>query len=148
MPQTYADQLEPNTSTITERLHAVKLFKDAGYEVHLNFSPVIICFNWLQEYELLFKDVREYAKTYDWDNESVKAEVIFLTHNVNKHLYNLENNLPGEELLWNSDIQEGKVSQYGGLNIRYKHDLKAQYIKEWTELHDEIIPWNTIRYIF
>ena len=80
--------------------------------------------------------------------DKVKAEVIFLTHNINKHLYNLENNLPGEELLWNSDIQEGKVSQYGGLNIRYKHDLKAQYIKEWTELHDKILPFNTIRYIF
>ena len=148
MPQTYADQLEPNTSTITERLHAVKLFKDAGYEVHLNFSPVIICFNWLQEYELLFKDVREYAKTYDWDNKSVKAEVIFLTHNEGKHEYNLVNNLSGENLLWNPAIQEDKISQYGGKNIRYKHDLKAQYIKEWTELHDKILPFNTIRYIF
>ena len=148
MPQSYADQLEPNTSTITERLHAVKLFQDAGYEVHLNFSPVIICFNWLQEYEQLFKDVREYAKTYDWDNKSVKAEVIFLTHNKDKHEYNLANNIAGEELLWRPDIQESKVSQYGGENIRYKHDLKAQYIKEWTELHDNIIPWNKIRYIF
>jgi len=25
---------------------------------------------------------------------------------------------------------------------------KAEYIRQWTELHDEIIPWNKIRYIF
>lgn len=37
---------------------------------------------------------------------------------------------------------------YGGDNIRYKHTLKAQYIRDWTKLHDDIIPWNKIRYIF
>ena len=57
-------------------------------------------------------------------------------------------NIPGEDLLWRPDIQEDKISEFGGKNIRYKHELKAQYIKQWTELHDEIIPWNTIRYIF
>ena len=148
MPQSYAEILEPNTSSIKDRLEAVKLFKIAGYDVHLNFSPVIVCFNWLQEYEELFKDVREYAQTYDWDNNTVKSEVIFLTHNAGKHHYNLEHNLPGEDLLWRPDIQEYKISQYGPVNLRYRHDLKAEYIKQFVKLHDEIIPWNTIRYIF
>jgi spore photoproduct lyase len=80
--------------------------------------------------------------------DTVKCEVIFLTHNEGKHNYNLINNLTGEDLLWNPDIQESKTSQYGGDNIRYKHNLKYHYIKEWTRLHDDIIPWNTIRYIF
>lgn len=148
MPQSYADLLEPNTSKINERLEAVKMFQAAGYEVHLNFSPVIVCFNWLQEYEQLFKDVREYAITYDWDNDRVKAEVIFLTHNEGKHKYNLEKNLPGEDLLWKPEIQEAKVSEYGGKNIRYNHVLKKEYIEQFRALHTEIIPWNTIRYIF
>jgi spore photoproduct lyase len=148
IPQVYANELESNTSSIQERLEAVNLFREAGYEVHLNFSPVIVCFNWLQEYETLFKDVNEYAKTYDWDNESVKAEVIFLTHNKDKHEYNLKHSLLGEDLLWKPEIQEDKVSQYGGDNIRYKHSLKSEYINQWTELHNRIIPWNTIRYIF
>lgn len=148
IPQVYANELEPNTSSIQERLEAVNLFRDAGYEVHLNFSPVIVCFNWLQEYETLFKDVNEYAKTYDWDNESVKAEVIFLTHNQAKHDRNVLIGVKGEEYLWKPEIQETKTSQYGGENIRYKAGLKAHCIKEWTELHDSIIPWNTIRYIF
>jgi len=148
MPQSYADLLEPNTSSIRERLLAVRLFQDSGYEVHLNFSPVIVCFNWLQEYEQLFKDVREYAITYNWDNDSVKAEVIFLTHNRSKHIYNTLNDISGEDLIWRPDIQESKISQYGGENLRYQHTLKAEYIKEFTKLHDEIILFNTIRYIF
>ena len=78
----------------------------------------------------------------------VKCEVIFLTHNVNKHQYNIINNIPGEELLWQPDIQEDKISQYGGKNIRYKHYLKTEFIEQFKELHDSIIPWNTIRYIF
>jgi len=80
--------------------------------------------------------------------DQVKAEVIFLTHNRNKHQYNISNHLTGEELLWNPQIQEDKISQYGGLNIRYKHDLKSQYINEFVQLHNEVIPWNHIRYIF
>lgn len=148
MPEEYRQYLEPNTSTLDERLTAVEKFIDAGYEVHLNFSPVIVHDNWLEEYKFLFQLVQHCAISKAWDTNDVKAEVIFLTHNESKHQYNLQHNLPGEDLLWKPEIQEGKVSQYGGKNIRYKHDLKAEYIKQFTKLHDEIIPWNTIRYIF
>lgn len=146
MPQIYANELEPNTSSIFHRLHAINDFIEAGYNVHINFSPVIVTDNWLFEYEKLFEAVNDFVD--DNKKSKVKAEVIFLTHNEGKHQYNLNHSLGGEDLLWKPQIQENKISQYGGKNIRYKHDLKAQYIKEWTELHDEIIPWNTIRYIF
>lgn len=147
IPEQLHKHLEPNTSTIMQRLQAVKKFLAAGYEVHLNFSPVIVYRDWLKHYKSLFELVRSFYNNYNWQN-NVKAEVIFLTHNEKKHLYNLEHKLPGEEFLWTPKIQEAKKSQYGGDNVRYKHDLKAQWIKEWTELHDEIIPWNTIRYCF
>jgi spore photoproduct lyase len=144
MPQVYAYALEPNTSSIFERIKAIDEFIAAGYDVHINFSPVIVDKDWLHLYKLLFEGVDKYVKNKD----KVKAEVIFLTHNEGKHQYNLANNLSGEDLLWKPEIQESKISQYGGENIRYKHDLKAEYIRQWTELHDEIIPWNTIRYCF
>ena len=144
MPQSISDKLEPNTSKIIDRIKAIDAFIDGGYEVHINFSPVVIYDNWLEDYEYLFQMVDNYV---DYQNE-VKCEVIFLTHNENKHNYNLANNITGESLLWNTDIQENKVSQYGGKNIRYKHNLKAQYIKQWINLHDKIIPQNKIRYIF
>ena len=148
MPEKWRKILEPNTSPIDLRLNAVPRFIDAGYEVHLNFSPVIVHDNWLTEYEFLFHLINRHAHFNSWNNDAVKAEVIFLTHNEQKHLYNLEHKLPGEELLWVPKIQETKTSQYGGKNIRYEHNRKADYIKQWTELHDEHIPWNTIRYIF
>ena len=148
MPQVYSDQLEPKTSSIKERLEAVHLFKQAGYDVHLNFSPVIVNKNWLSHYKDLFLQVAYYAKLNRWDNNSVKAEVIFLTHNARKHLDNIQNELPGEDLIWVPQVQESKNSQYGGVNIRYKHKLKAKWIREFTELHDLILPWNEIRYSF
>ena len=144
MPQNISDELEPNTSKIIDRIKAIDAFIDAGYEVHINFSPVVVYDNWLEDYEYLFQMVDNYV---DYQNE-VKCEVIFLTHNENKHNYNLANNITGESLLWNTDIQENKVSQYGGKNIRYKHNLKAEYIKQWIDLHDRIINWNKIRYCF
>jgi spore photoproduct lyase len=144
MPQIYSDELEPNTSLIIDRIKAIDAFIDAGYDVHINFSPVIVYDNWLEEYEDLFHMVNTYVDYKD----VVKCEVIFLTHNENKHQYNLDNNISGEHLIWQPDLQEPKTSQYGGRNIRYKHNLKANYINKWTELHNKIIPWNTIRYIF
>ncbi len=148
MPEIYRQKLEPNTSTIQERIASIHLFLEAGYEVHLNFSPVIVHDNWLNLYRGLFMDINSRAKFIGWDTNDVKAEVIFLTHNEEKHLYNLQHKLPGEDLLWVPKIQEGKVSQYGGKNIRYEHNRKADYIKQFVELHDQYIPWNKIRYIF
>jgi spore photoproduct lyase len=148
MPEKWRKILEPNTSTVDERLRAIPNFLNAGYEVHLNFSPVIVHDDWLTEYELLFDIVNRFCDYYNWSQESVKAEVIFLTHNKDKHEYNEKNKIMGEELLWRPDIQERKTSQYGGENIRYAQGCKSHYIKQFTELHDAIIPWNTIRYIF
>lgn len=148
MPPDWKLILEPHTSTIVNRLRHVERFIEAGYEVHLNFSPVIVHDNWLDKYKELFESVKYYATAYDWNTDAVKAEVIFLTHNKDKHEYNEKNKIMGEELLWVPKIQEAKTSQYGGKNIRYEHNRKADYIKQWTELHDSIIPWNTIRYIF
>jgi len=153
MPEKLRQILEPNTSTINERIRAITNFVIAGYEVHLNFSPVIVYDEWLEDYKHLFELIDDDAYTRDklYFNEAyrdVKAEVIFLTHNKEKHEYNLENAIMGEEILWRPDIQESKISQYGGRNIRYKAGNKSKYIEDFTKLHDCIIPWNTIRYIF
>lgn len=144
MPQKLSSVLEPNTSFIYDRLKAVNTFIDAGYDVHLNFSPVVVYEDWLHEYSKLFEQVNSLVKYKD----KVKAEVIFLTHNKNKHEYNKQENLGDENLLWQPEIQEAKVSQYGGDNIRYQWEEKNQFIHQFKTLHNKIIPWNTIRYIF
>jgi spore photoproduct lyase len=144
MPQKYADILEPGTSKIIDRINAIDKFTRKGWDVHINFSPVIVTEGWEAEYAALFqlidKNVMIQGRT--------KSEVIFLTHNKDKHEYNLKHGILGEELLWRPDIQEDKISQYGGENIRYKSGLKEDYIRAFKSLHELIIPWNTIRYIF
>ena len=144
MPQKYADLLEPNTSKIIDRIRAIDEFIRAGWDVHINFSPVIVTEGWEAEYAALFQLVDRNIIF----QHRVKSEVIFLTHNKDKHEYNLKHGILGEELLWRPDIQEDKVSQYGGENIRYKSGLKEDYIRAFKSLHELIIPWNTIRYIF
>ena len=144
MPQKYSTILEPNTSTIIDRIKAIDMFKKAGYDVHINFSPVIVTDNWLDEYRILFKNIDKLVT----DKDNVHSEVIFLTHNKNKHDYNITNNIAGEDLLWNPEIQEDKVSQCGGLNLRYKVRYKTKWINQFKELHNELISWNNIRYIF
>jgi len=146
MPQKYSDILEPNTSLIIDRIKAIDKFIEKGYEVHINFSPVIVTDTWHQDYKDLFLLVDEHVSPENKDK--VKSEVIFLTHNEKKHAYNLKHNLPGEDMLWRPELQEAKKSQYGGDNIRYKHALKAQYVHEFKALHNLLIPYNTIRYIF
>jgi spore photoproduct lyase len=144
MPQHMSDIHEPYTSKIIDRIKAIDAFIDAGYDVHVNFSPVIVTDTWLEDYEDLFHMLNDYVDYKD----QVLAEVIFLTHNENKHEENLIRHPEAEIDLWNPPIQEEKVSQFGGTNIRYARHLKPEYIDVFRAMHERIIPWNTIRYIF
>lgn len=145
MPQAISDIIEPRTSPVIDKLQAVDKFKEAGYEVHLNFSPVVVNPTWKEDYRELFNQVNSHIK----NKEGVHCEVIFLTHNSGLHQRNLDRGLVQEEnLLWQPDIQEIKTSTYGGENIRYKWQLKSKFVEEFKALHQELIPWCKIRYIF
>ena len=144
MPQSLSSKLEPKTTSVKDRIKAVNTFRKAGYDVHLNFSPVLFYNGWREDYEELFNMVDKYVD----DKENVLAEVIFLTHNRKKHNKNIEYDVPHEDLLWQPEYQEAKESQYGGHNIRYKWEMKTKMINVFKQIHKDIIPWNTIRYIF
>ena len=143
-PQKVANIIEPNTAKLIDKIKAVDQFINAGYDVHLNYSPVVYHNKWLEFYKEVFELVDKHVKNKD----IVKSEVIFLTHNENKHNYNLEHGIKGEEFLWVPSIQEEKTSKMGGINVRYKYQLKYKMIEQFKQLHHSIIPWNTIRYIF
>ena len=144
MPQKLSSILEPNTARISDRLKAIDTFIDSGYDVHVNYSPVVYYKGWEEDYAELFQLMDQNVT----NKNVVKAEVIFLTHNAKKHWDNLKRDLPGEHLLWVPDIQERKTSQYGGDNVRYARGLKSDLIAKFKDIHGSIIPWNTIRYIF
>ena len=146
MPQVLSTKLEPGTSKIIDRIRAVNDFYEAGYDVHLNYSPIVMYKNHKQHYNELFKLVDTIVD--DSIKDKVKAECIFLTHNEKMHKYNTENNVEGEELLWTPENQERKLSQYGNVNIRYRYQTKYRYINDFTRRHKRVVPWQKIRYIF
>ena len=143
MPQIIADKVEPGTSKIIKRIQAVNDFYEAGYDVHLNYSPIIVYENYLDDYKKLFKLVDTIID--DSIKDKVKAECIFLTHNKKMHIINNEEI---ERLLWKPSIQETKISQYGNENIRYKYELKRRFIDSFLNAHEKEIPWQKVRYIF
>lgn len=144
MPQKISSILEPNTPDIIDRIKAIDAFIDAGYEVHVNYSPIVVYKGWLEDYEELFHMMSDYVDNKD----EVLSECIFLTHNEVKHYANLRVERPGEDLLWTPHNQQTKKSNYGGINLRYHVHKKSKYVRQFRELHSKVIPWNTIRYIF
>ncbi len=137
MPQKYSDILEPGTDLISDRIQSIPNLQKY-MEVHINFSPIIYTEGWLEEYESLFQEL----KTAGVD---VKCECIFLTYNVIQHERN-ESEI--DNMLWQPDIQEAKDSQYAPDNIRYKYQLKAKMVKDFTELYSHYFNPLNIRYIF
>lgn len=145
MPQPLSNILEKNTTKISTRIEAINRFIENSWDVHINYSPVVYYKNWKEDYLKLFEEVNNTVKY----KEKVKCEVIMLTHNKNLHDINLQKGLLKEEqFLWIPSIQEEKISQYGGNNVRYKKDLKSKLIEEFKELHNKNNSWCTIRYIF
>ncbi len=148
MPSHVSKLVDVRTDSIEKRIAAINDFHDAGYEVHVNFSPVIVYGGkqWRDDYRELFRQLNDQLRPEV--KAQLKAEVIFLTHNQWQHQANLAINPKAEELLWVPELQENKRSQYGGWNIRYDHQLKAKMIEVFERLIGEEIPWCELRYIF
>lgn len=146
MPHRIARLVDIRTAPIAERIAAVDDFVEAGYEVHLNFSPVIYYESWLEDYADLFDQVD--AGLSARSKSQLAAEVIFLTHNEGLHEVNLAWHPRAESLLWVPELQESKISETGGRNVRYARGLKGQLVDEFTALLRARLPDCTIRYAF
>ncbi|WNG51842.1 spore photoproduct lyase family protein [Archangium minus] len=146
MPHAKAKLLDVRTSPIAERIAAIDDFVAAGYEVHLNFSPVVVTDGWQAEYDALFQQVDDGIG--DKAKEQLAAEVIFLTHNERLHEVNLRWHPKAEELLWRPDLQEAKVSQGGGANVRYRMGFKGKLVEEFKALLARRMPYCRVRYAF
>jgi DNA repair photolyase len=134
------------TSSIDDRIHAINDFVEAGYEVHLNFAPVIYYDNWLPEYEQLLQQIDDTLSPQA--KAQLQCEVIFLTHNDKLHEVNMGWHPQGEQLLWQPELQEYKYSQTGGRNVRYKRGLKSTLVDALCGLIEQRLPYCTIRYAF
>ena len=134
------------TSRISERIAAVNDFVAAGYEVHLNFSPVIVYEGWQEDYKALFQEVDDTLSPAA--KEQLACEVIMLTHNAGLHEVNLQWHPKAEDALWRPDLQEAKISNTGGENVRYRHGYKGRLVAEFKALLEHRLPYCPVRYAF
>ena len=146
MPAGTAKLLDIRTDPVAVRIAAVDDFVDAGYEVHLNLSPVVVHEGWLEDWSALFDQLDDALS--DRAKQQAACEIIFLTHNAGLHEVNLGWHPKAEELLWRPDIQETKRSHNGMLNVRYRVAWKRVWIDRLLALMAEKVPWLTVRYAF
>lgn len=146
MPPQESNLLDIRTSPIDERLSVLDDFVDAGYEVHLNFSPVVLAPGWQARWAALID--RLVDATGEKFKKQAAVEIIMLTHNADLHEVNLGWHPKAENVLWTPSTQQTKRSQNGALNVRYRNDVKAAAVAELTELIASKAPWLTVRYAF
>ena len=133
MPQTYSDVLEPKMQKISSRIQDINRLKQLGWEVHINYSPVILYKGFITEYDALFKEVKDVA------GEN-KCEVIFLTN----HKFQMQK-APAEaqEMM----AMSNQVKNTSGV-MRYELGLKSKGISHFKETYAKYFELDTIRYIF
>ena len=146
MPAEISRKVDIRTSTVSERIAALDDFVAAGYEVHLNFSPVIVHEGWLEAWGVLFDQIA--AGTNEVTKRQLACEIIFLTHNQALHEVNLGWHPKAEELLWRPELQQPKRSESGQWNVRYKTGHKGRYVEQLTQLLAARLPSCRVRYAF
>ncbi|WP_407522447.1 spore photoproduct lyase family protein [Methylobacterium oryzisoli] len=146
MPERVARVVDVRTSPIPERIAAIDDFVRAGYEVHVNFSPVILYEGWEADWRDLFRALD--AGLGEAARRQLKAEIIFLTHNAALHAVNLRWHPKAEDLLWRPDIQEAKRSEGGQENLRYRSGWKGRWLARFRDLLAAELPYCGVRYAF
>ena len=133
MPQRYSDILEPNMQKIADRVSDINRLKDLGWEVHINFSPLIFYPDWKEVYRDLFTLVKAIA------GEN-KCEVIALTNHKNQMAKTTDE--AREIMKYSSEVKNSS-----GV-MRYPLEHKTRLLKEFKELYAKFFDLSTIRYIF
>ena len=146
MPHETSKLVDVRTSPVADRIAAMDDFVEAGYEVHLNLSPVIVHETWLEDWAELLQQVAD--GTSPRTRAQLAAEIIFLTHNEGLHEVNLGWHPKGEEVLWRPDLQQAKRSQSGQWNVRYRTGWKGRWVQQLTDLLADTLPECRVRYAF
>jgi spore photoproduct lyase family protein len=146
MPAGMAKLLDVRTSPIADRIGALPDLHRAGYEVHLNFSPVVLREGWEAQWGALFEELDDVLPAPLKDQ--LAAEVIMLTHNAGLHEINLAWHPKAEDLLWRPDIQEEKRSETGAANLRYRAGWKGRWLRRFLDLLEARMPYCRVRYAF
>ncbi len=133
MPQTYSTVLEPKMQSISTRIQDINRLRDLGWEVHVNFSPIIFYHNFEKEYDSLFNDVKRVAG-------DIKCEMIALTN----HKLQMERSTDAaKEIMQYSN----EVKNKSGV-MRYPIKQKTNYLNRLVKVYCKYFDKSNIRYIF
>jgi spore photoproduct lyase family protein len=146
MPERDSKLLDIRTSSIPERIAAIDDFVEAGYEVHLNFSPVVLRDGWEQDWAELLQRLDD--ELGDACKQQAACEIIMLTHNRDLHEVNLGWHPKAEDVLWRPEMQQAKRSQSGMWNVRYRNNHKREGLATLQDLIAAHAPWIRVRYAF
>ena len=146
MPDDDARVLDVRTSRVAERIAAVDDFVEAGYEVHLNLSPVVLRDGWEPAWAELLRQLDDALGPAA--KAQAAAEVIMLTHNEALHEVNLGWHPTAEQLLWRPELQVPKRSRNGQDNVRYRAAVKRGALDCLRGLIAVHAPWLRVRYAF
>jgi len=133
MPQTYSNVLEPKMQKISSRIEDIDRLKDLGWQVHINYSPVVFQRRWIQEYDDLFAEVKRVAGVN-------KCEVIVLTNHKNQ----MAKASPEAQEMMKYSCE---IKNNSGV-MRYPIRDKTRLLQQWKQLYNKYFELETIRYIF
>lgn len=127
MPKTPMKVLEPNTTDLETRISDIERLEKLGWEVHINFAPIVIYNGWTKDYEKLINRIPPRP-----------CEVIFLTNHVNS--MSRASNKAKEFMKYSNEVK----NKSGVMRYPIKGKRKAvSFIKNLLESKG-----FTVRYIF
>jgi len=144
MPSELSKQVDINTSPISDRIKSINTLVEAGYEVHVNFSPVVVYDGWEPDWKELWDELNDVLT--EQSKQQLKCEVIFLTHSQKVHDLNMEWNPKGESRIWQPQIQQTKYNKPDVICYDYK--LKKSLVDRFAKGINKYLPYCTVRYAF
>jgi DNA repair photolyase len=145
MPEWQRRILEMNTATTQQRLEAVNRLVAAGFEVHINLSPIVITESFSKDYRALLKQIDDVLTPEA--KAQLAYEVIFLTHS-NVMYEPVAARRPKAHLMMAEGPLLLKAKPHKPTVTTYTRSDKTP-IKKWLRKRvEQYTPYARIRYMF
>lgn len=145
MPENHRRILEMNTATIERRLLAANKLVAAGFEVHLNLSPVVVTLSFCKEYRALFRQIDDTLTKEAKDQ--LAYEIIFLTHSADL-FQAIEARRPEAHSMMAQGPLE-LVPKWNKPNVLSYSRKDKSLLKPWLlKAISQMTPYSRVRYIF
>ncbi|MDF2550305.1 MAG: splB [Chlamydiales bacterium] len=146
MPENVSRFVDVRTSRISDRIASIDRLVSGGYEVHVNFSPIILYGGdqWKSDWLNLFEELDD--RLSKETKEQLAAEAFFLSHSNELHEVNMKWYPRGEDFLFQPGMQVPKKTKPELLV--YDYGLKKKSLEWFSIALQKKMPYCPIRYSF